>query len=198
MIKGSVSSDIPVRVEIEGDRFIHRSMEEVNVPLNTKIEIFPRISYDYSALEHLTQPDTENIVFRLFMDNNLVKEKLEVVRFHSVNEIPFKEVSRWDGETVLDHTWLFAAYVNEDDPFIDSILQEALQIATVDKIGLGNSFTFGGYQDVDGDDDTSLEVFLQVMAVWSVFQRHNIKYSKRAAGVMPIRVTVTFFVRFFS
>jgi hypothetical protein len=101
---------------------------------------------------------------------------VEIVRFHSVNEVPLLETGRRNNECI-DHTWLFAAYVNEDDPLIDSILQEALQIGTVEKIGFGSSFSFGGYQDIDGDGDTSFEVDLQVLAVWSVFQRHNIKYS---------------------
>jgi hypothetical protein len=176
-LKGSGVKSIPVRIEVEGDRFVRRSIQEVNIQPNKEIEIFPRVSYDYFALEHLAQPETENIVFRLFIGNALVKEQLEVVKFHSVNEIPLAEVSRWDDSAIIDYSWLFAAYVNEDDPFIDAILKEALQIGTVEKIGLGDSFTFGGYQDIDGDDDTSLEVWLQVLAVWSVFQRHNIRYS---------------------
>ncbi|MDR2194909.1 MAG: hypothetical protein LBP19_10705 [Treponema sp.] len=176
-ISGSHTGDIPVRVEIEGDSLIRKSTLDAAIQPNKQIEIFPRIVYDYSALERLTQPVTENVFFRVYMRNNLAQEKVEIVRFHSVNEVPLAEIDRRDDESVVDHTWLFAAYVNEDDPLIDSILQEALQIGTVEKIGFGDSFSFGGYQDIDGDGDTSLEVDLQVLAVWSVFQRHNIKYS---------------------
>jgi hypothetical protein len=176
-LTGTSNESILVRIEIESDRFIKKSSENVYVPINKTIEIFPRISYDYSALEHLVQPTSDNVTFRMYINNYLVKEKSEVVRFHSVNEVPFREISRFDSETIEDHSWLFAAYVNEDDPLIDTILKEALEAGTIDKLGLNNYFAFSGYQDIDGDDDTSLEVLVQVLAVWNVFQRHNLRYS---------------------
>jgi hypothetical protein len=104
-------------------------------------------------------------------------EKIETVRFHSVNEVPLTELSRWDNETFIDHTYYFAAYVNEDDPIIDTILKEAIQIGVADKIGFGNAFSFSGYQLKNADGNSQLSVDLQVLAVWSVFLQHNIKYS---------------------
>jgi hypothetical protein len=176
-IKSNSTEKTPVRVEIEGDRFVKLSKIETNIPSGKKIELFPRIIYDYPALEQLVQPSSVNITFRLFINDKLNKETIEVVRFHSVNEVPMLEKSRWNEEDIIDHKWLFAAYVNEDDPFIDKIFQEALKMGTADAIGLAGSFSFGGYQDSDGDGDLSLEVDLQVLAVWGVFQQHNIKYS---------------------
>jgi hypothetical protein len=196
-INSSETRTVPVRIEIESDKFVRRSVQEANIQTNKEIEIFPRIAYNYSALEHLIQPITENVAFRLYVDKdpNPVKDKLEIVRFHSVNEVPLAEISRWDDETIIDHSWLFAAYVNEDDPLIDRILQEALQIGTVEKIGFGNSFSFGGYQDIDGDNDTSLEVALQVLAIWSVFQRHNIRYSNITTTSTGNKFITTQYVR---
>jgi hypothetical protein len=104
-------------------------------------------------------------------------EKIETVRFHSVNEVPIAELSRWDNESFIDHRYYFAAYVNEDDPIIDTILKEALQIGVADKIGFGNSFSFSGYQIKDAEGSSWLSVDLQVLSVWSVFLQHNIKYS---------------------
>jgi hypothetical protein len=167
----------PVRVEVEGDRFVKLSKIETNVPSGKKIELFPRMIYDYPALEQIVQPSSVNITFRLFIHDKLHKEIVEVVRFHSVNEVPILKKSRLNEEDIIDHQWLFAAFVNEDDPFIDKIFQEALRMGTADAIGLGTSFSFSGYQDSDGDGDLSLEVDLQVLAVWAVFQQHNIKYS---------------------
>jgi hypothetical protein len=176
-ITSAANEPVPVRIEVESDRFIKKSSQDALVPSDKDIEIFPRIAYDYSALEHLSQPASDNVYFRIYVNNTLRQEKTEVIRFHSVNEVPFLEISRWNNEHIIDNTWLFAAYVNEDDPLIDTILKEALESATVEKIGFGDYNSFGGYQDIDGDEDTSMEVSLQVLAVWSVFQRHNIKYS---------------------
>jgi hypothetical protein len=173
----SAGEPVSVRIEIEGDRFIRKSSIDVVMPLDREIEIFPRIVYDYSALERLVQPASENVYFRLLYGSVPLIEKMEVVRFHSVNEVPFRVTSRLDGESIIDYTWLFAAYVNEDDPLIDKILQEALQIGTAEKIGLGRDFSFSGYQIEDEEGDSSLSVDLQVLAIWSVFLNHNIKYS---------------------
>ena len=168
---------VSVRIEIEGDRFIRKSSINVDMPLDREIEIFPRIVYDYNALERLVQPASENVYFRLLYGSVPLLEKTEVVRFHSVNEVPYYVIDRRDDENIEDYTFLFAAYVNEDDPLIDKILQEALQIGTAEKIGLGSDFSFSGYQKEDENGDASLSVDLQVLAVWSVFLNHNIKYS---------------------
>jgi len=194
-IKGASGGNIQTRVEVEGDRFIKKSSQEVIVPSNTSVEVFPRIAYDYPALERLNKPTSANVTFRLYINNTLVKETTEVVRFHSVNEVPLAEISRWDNKTIIDHSWLFAAYVNEDDPLIDKILKEALDIGTVEKLGINKSFSFSGYQDRNGDEDTSWEVSQQVLAVWSVFQRHNIKYSNIATTSTGNQAVSTQYVR---
>jgi hypothetical protein len=72
---------------------------------------------------------------------------------------------------IEDYTWLFATYANEDDPLIDKILREALQIGTAEKIGFGNDFSFSGYQKEDEYGDSGLSVDLQVLAIWSVFHK---------------------------
>jgi len=175
--KESFNDAIPLRIEIEGDRFIKKSSIVELIPQGKKIEIFPRINYDYYALQHLAQPSIENVYFRLFYDSVLLMEKTEVVRFHSVNEVPFFVTDRRNENNIIDYTKYFAAFVNEDDPLIDKILQEALQIDVVEKIGFDDNFSFSGYQRKDSDGDSSLSVDLQVLAIWSVLIKHNIKYS---------------------
>jgi hypothetical protein len=169
--------NINIRIEIEGNRFINKSSHDAVIQPGKTAEIFPRIAYNYEALERLVQPASENVYFRLLYGSALIMEKMEIVRFHSVNEVPLAELSRWDNETVIDRREYFAAYVNEDDPLIDKILQEALQIGVADKIGFGNSFAFAGYQIKDSEGSSQLSVDLQVLAIWSVFLQHNIKYS---------------------
>jgi len=191
----SAGEPVPVRIEIEGDRFISKSGIDVVMPLDREMEIFPRIVYNYNALERLIQPASENVYFRLYYGSVLLIEKVEVVRFHSINEVPFRVIDRRDGESIEDYTWLFAAYVNEDDPLIDKILQEALQIGTAEKIGLGSAFSFSGYQIEDEYGDSSLSVDLQVLAIWSVFLNNNIKYSDITTTSTVNNKMVTQYVR---
>jgi len=194
-LKGPSNERITVTVEIEGDRFIKKSKLEAVIPTNKEIEVFPRISYNYGALEHLVQPASENVYFRLIYGSDLIFEETEVVRFHSVNEVPIYELSRWDGESVIDHRLFFAAYVNEDDPLIDKILEEALHIGVAEKIGYGNYFSFSGYQRKDQYGNSGLSVDLQVLAIWSVFLNHNVKYSNITTTSTANNTILTQYVR---
>jgi hypothetical protein len=179
-IKSPDGKPVPVRVEVESDRFLRKSSEVLLLPSNREAEVFPRIIYDYAALEGLREAAVENVFFRIYIEDKLKAEKSETVRFHSVNEAPFREISRADGKTVLDYSFFFAAFVNEDDPFLDKILKESLEIGVVEKLGLASGFSFSGYQDVDGDGNSFREVHLQVLSIWAYFQRHNITYSNIA------------------
>jgi hypothetical protein len=62
-----------------------------------------------------------------------------------------------------DLSALFAGYVNESDPFVEKVLQEALQAKVVN--------SFDGYQR--GVDDVRQQVF----ALWYVLQQHGLHYS---------------------
>jgi putative intracellular protease/amidase len=73
------------------------------------------------------------------------------------------EAGLLDGKGATTH-WAFAAYVNEDHPWVDKILKEAL--------GTGVVKQFIGYQA--NDPDVVLE---QVYAVWRVMQNRGISYS---------------------
>jgi hypothetical protein len=176
------SGPVPVKLEITGDHFIKESSLEAQVQAGKTVELFPLMLYDYQALSGLKEAQTVNVKWRVFLNNSSrpYKEISQVVRFHSINECPFREVSRWDNKTMLDNTWLFAAYVNEDDPLIDGILKEALQINTAKMLGYGNSFIFSGYQDLNNDGKTAPEVNAQVLAIWNVFRKRGIKYSNIA------------------
>ncbi|MDR0505205.1 MAG: hypothetical protein LBH32_00065, partial [Dysgonamonadaceae bacterium] len=170
-------SDCDVRIEIESDRFIKKSQIETRLKSNNDVEIFPRINYNYVELGKLKQPLVENITFKLFVNNKLKKETAQTVTFHSLNEVPFLEVSRHDNETLNSYHYMFAAMVNEDHPLIDTILREALQSGAINHI-LGAKYNvFAGYQDIDENGDREYEVISQVFAVWYVLQSHNIRYS---------------------
>jgi hypothetical protein len=182
-INGVSTKPVSVRIEIESDRFIKKSTLRTKVPVGKKIEIFPRIAYDVPALERQIIPTTDNVRFRLYIDNSLVEEDMKAVRFHSVNEIPYAERNRrcaadnQEDSCWIDHSWLFAAFVNEDNPLIDKILKEANEIGIVEKLNLRSNFSFAGYQDQNGDGSCVDEVLYQVLSVWSVFQQRHIKYS---------------------
>ncbi len=97
----------------------------------------------------------------------MAAELNETVVLRSINDCPFYVKLDDNGEQLDDISVTFAAYVNENHPWIDGLLKEAL----VGAKGSGlNGFT--GYQS-----GTQEEVLLQVFAVWHALQRRGIKYS---------------------
>jgi hypothetical protein len=64
---------------------------------------------------------------------------------------------------------MFAAYVNEQHPFVDKLLREALDDGVVE--------SFTGYQSDDPDD-----LYRQVYALWHALTKRDVRYSSITAS----------------
>jgi hypothetical protein len=167
-----------IRLEVESRRFIEKSALSRTIRTNTTVEVFPAIRYRYDELRKLRQPREENVRFTLYVNGRKANETVKAVDFRSINEVPFLELSRRDRRSVNDHSYMFAAMVNEDAPFIDSIiLREAIQSGAISHFLGSRDGVFGGYQDINGDGDAKTEVLSQAFAVWYVLQSHKMRYS---------------------
>lgn len=133
--------------------------------------IAPKVNYKFDKLRKTTQQMPLNVVFAVELDGKSAGEKTETLQVRSINDCPFG-VSN-DEETLNDESfiagsaeigWMFAAYVNENHPLLDKILQEALATKIVN--------AFLGYQR-----DDPAEVARQVFAIWSALQKRGIQYS---------------------
>lgn len=163
--------EIPVRLEIEGERYISKSVLEAIIDPNNYYKLYPDIVFNYSLIEGIIQPNLENITYRIYCFNNLEREFTKTIQFRSINEVPFLYMQ--DNGNIIDISFLFAAFVNEDNPIIDQLLKEALDVGIISVINgtRRNDNSFSGYQkDSNGVVD-------QVFAVWNVLQRRGIKYS---------------------
>jgi hypothetical protein len=125
--------------------------------------VYPQVAYHYDDLGSIKQAKPENITFTVSLDGGEVHKWIETVRVRSINDCVYL--------APLNHNtkecycpWMFAAYVNEDHPWIDMLLKEALDHGVVKQ--------FSGYQTNDPK-----EVYLQVYAIWNVLQRRGLKYS---------------------
>jgi hypothetical protein len=133
--------------------------------------VAPKVNHKFEKLRKTTQQMPLNVTFALELDGKPAGEKSETLQVRSINDCPFG-VSN-DEETLDDENtiagsaeigWMFAAYVNENHPMLDKILQEALATKTVN--------AFLGYQKND-----PAEVARQVFAIWSALQKRGIQYS---------------------
>jgi hypothetical protein len=123
--------------------------------------IFPTLAWDFDRLRGLRQPVPETLQFTLRVDGEEVERRSVRVRIRSINDAPYFIASK---KSPTDLSWMFAAYVDEDHPRVNSIITEALAQRVVRR--------FDGYQK----NDPKL-VLKQVFAIWFALQKRGMKYS---------------------
>lgn len=167
------SSLIPIRLSSPADNCKVRAvvtakglMEESATEQTVKsagqtYEINTEILWDFTALARIKQPQPANVTVELFADGKSLGKKTKTVKVRSINDCPFAVVT---SKGVMPTPWMFAAYVNEDHPWVDSILKSALASKQAD--------SFTGYQRGNPQ-----EVYRQVFAIWYVMQQAGLKYS---------------------
>ena len=183
----NVPNGARVTVEIVGAGFLKKSKWEGEIDDDYEvIHVYPKANWDYDALRRCTQQKPANLKIRVSFDGEVVAEIDETVQLRSINDCPFYVKLDDDGQDVEDISVTFAAYVNENHPWIDGILKEALKAAK--ESNLINGFT--GYQS--GSQD---EVISQVFAIWNALQRRGIKYSD-VSTTIPSKFVYSQTVRF--
>lgn len=134
---------------------------------DTLYGVAPKIKWKYKELAKIRQPIPTNVTFKVTMGDAEEVEDFKVCTIHAINDCVYRYVSPIEGTDLVnihDLTFLFAGYVNEDHPWIDTFLKEALDTKVVEN--------FTGYQE--GTEDA---VFQQVYAVWNALQRRGVTYS---------------------
>ncbi|PYI94130.1 MAG: hypothetical protein DME97_04500 [Verrucomicrobia bacterium] len=132
--------------------------------------IAPKVNYKFEKLRQMTQQVPLNITFELEVDGEPAGEKYETLQVRSINDCPFGVAN--SEETLNDENfiagsadlgWMFAAYVNENHPMLDKVLQEALETKIV-----------SGFRVTTHEHDETLK---QVFALWSALQKRGLQYS---------------------
>lgn len=123
--------------------------------------IYPKVKYLYERLSQCSQATPASVSYRVIIDGSEAEETSTNVTFRSINDCPLRVLL---GEQAIDTSFTFASYVNEQHPFIDKLLREALDIGVV------RDFT--GYQ-LRKDE----QVLLQVYAIWDLMVARDVRYS---------------------
>ena len=157
--------DTRVKLEIRCDNslklFETAVIDVVTPAAGEEYLIRPFIPFDHSKLASIRQPVTTYITYILTIDGHRQLPRTERLRVRSVNDCPYALVDDDKHATPID--FMFAAYVNEDHPWIQDILQEAIRKKYVT--------AFVGYKTDE------IGVYQQVMAIWRVLQDRGIRYS---------------------
>jgi hypothetical protein len=157
----AAEDDSPVTVTISCGTIMEPSIFKGTLEKSgTTYTIFPKIKYKYEVLAKRSQPGPVTVTYKVQVGDE-VEEKSETLTLRSINDCPFTLSE--DGKPV-DVCFMFAAYVNEQHPFVDKVLRESLDTKVVD--------SFTGYQSKE-----KAEVYRQVYAVWHALTQRDLKYS---------------------
>lgn len=143
-------------------------------------EVLPKWKYNF--LYSLTQQGAVDMTFTCFINDEEVDLKNLRLNYRTVNECLLS--LRNSAGKNIDYRWLFTAYVNEDHPYIDSILNTMLQQGCVS--------TFSGYQK------GASEVSKQMFAIWNYALQRGITYSSITCTSNPSRRSNSQHIRFFD
>lgn len=158
----SISEYTAIKVTISCDEIMEPSTFDGFLPkAKVTYAIMPKIKWKYDALLKRRQQMPVEISFKVKL--GILKEVEHVVTctLRSINDCPLAFAA---GPVEVDTRWAFAAYVNEDHPWVDGILKEAIETHVVS--------AFTGYQTTKDQ-----AILRQIYAVWRVLQTRGISYS---------------------
>ncbi len=151
--------------------------------------IAPKVNYRFDRLRQVTQQVPLNVTFEVEVDGESAGEKHETLQVRSINDCPFAVANSeetLDDENVIAGSaelgWMFAAYVNENHPMLDKILQEALETKIV-----------SAFKVTTHEHDETLR---QVFALWSALQKRGLQYSSTTTTPGGSETVQSQFVRF--
>ena len=159
------------KVTISGDQFIKPSEETFTIWEDAPaVVLHPHLQYDYQSLRRNTQTTFTNLTFTVKKgaqgNGSSQTQKWQV---HQINDCPLVLTVRnvlGDGNystETASYESAIAGYVNENHPWIDAILREAIDTGICTK--------FIGYQ---GGEE---QIWPQVSAIWTALQRRGLTYS---------------------
>jgi hypothetical protein len=183
----SVPAGAKLRVEIRPNTIIDRSVFEGTATAGAgDYQVFPKINYKFETLLGWRQPMPLNITMDVSVNGRPYGSQSRTVTVRSINDCPFAIVSEEDSDDEdLDLSWMFAAYVNENHPWVNTLTREALDSKIVD--------SFTAYQD---EKDES--VLRQVYAIWHTLQQRGMRYSDISQSSAESEVVISQHVRLFD
>ncbi len=157
--------DASVTVTISCPAFLEPSVQTATLTAGKTVRVMPKMRYRYDRLAKNHQTVPTNFTYKVEIDGEQPEEKIVAITVRSINDCPY---SLKEGDQYVDIGFTFAAYVNEQHPFVDKLLRESLDA------GIVTSFT--GYQS-----DDPQEVLRQVYAVWHALSQRDMRYSSITA-----------------
>jgi hypothetical protein len=158
-------------VEVSADAGIRASKVSFTIKDSEVLVVaLPKLRYDFDLLSRNRQSRPVNVTFKVTRNDKPLDEVDQTWTLRQINDCPLvglvgqpKKNGKIVGRVVPEMMYVFAAYVNENHPWVDQVLKDAK--------ATGLSSSFGGYQGNEKD------VLDQTNAIWVALQRRGISYS---------------------
>jgi hypothetical protein len=169
-----------LQLRVDSSLFLQPLEVDVSAVLGSA-NMNPELPWNFDLLRRTGQMQPQTFVATLLVDGKPRLESTLVCTVHSINEavsrIFIASSGQWQDTSVC-----FASFVNEDHPWINALLQEA--------ISSGSVHSFTGYQN--GPNST----FQQAQAVWEALSARGLSYVNLATDSGTSSLVSTQYVRF--
>jgi hypothetical protein len=156
----------PIAITITCDDWFEPSMFTTTLATaGTEYQVFPTIRYRYNRLSRCRQATPATVNFEVQIGDEESVSVSHIITLRPIHDCPFA-IRQDDG--LIDTSYVFAAYVNEQHPFVDKLLRESLDIGIVQR--------FTGYQSRKPS-----EVIRQVYSLWDLMVARDVRYSSITA-----------------
>ena len=163
------SDNALLRVIVDSSIFNYvTTFEEILPRKGETYTFYPPLNWKYDRLATLRQSRPIDLAFTCFVNDEQIITRNLHLNLRTVNECP---LSFQHGSRHIDTRWLFAAFVNEDHPYIEQILSDILSQGIVSRIS--------GYQN------GSKAAREQAFAVWYYALNRGISYSSISCTSNP-------------
>jgi hypothetical protein len=131
---------------------------EADIVRGRVIELRPRLDWDTAYLAALKTPNRQALHVTLQRSGRATETRDVAVRVHPLDDALYYVR---EGRDRIDLGWVFAAYVNPDDPVVAAIVDEAR--------GIDPDFD----RPADGRD----AIARKALALWTALTRHGLRYA---------------------
>ena len=170
----------PLQLRIDSALFVRPLQVGFDAPSGAAA-LNPELPWNFDALRRTVQMGPQSFVVTLLADGQPEAEATLVCTVHSVNEAVSRIFNNASGQW-QDTSICFAAFVNEDHPWINTFLQEAL--------ASGSVRSFAGYQS------GAQGAMAQAQVVWDALAARGLSYVNVATDSGTSPFVSTQYVRF--
>ncbi|MEZ6096503.1 MAG: hypothetical protein R3C03_20120 [Pirellulaceae bacterium] len=167
----AIDDEAEIEVTVSGEPYFQTSQFKGKLPkAGETYRVLPIIRYDYRQLSENRQAIPVTVSFDVTVNGEAFDSQTKKMIVRSINDCPFVRI---EGEYAYEMPANYAAYVNEQHPYVDKLLREALDIGIVE--------SFEGY--LNNDPNRAIR---EVYALWDLMVARDTRYSNITTTVKEV------------